>query len=124
MIVASCKPRAQVSFTDYIINPEMRDRPALAAWRSCEKGADPVGLVEMAELWAKVGISLRVHDDQTVYYKEEVKNGLGRLATFMASGATPDKETKIALQKRITTWAMRMAALNAGMKFYRFYGLR
>ncbi len=123
-IVACCKPKAQISFTDYIVNPESRDQPAIRAWRLFEQGATPVGLVEMAELWAKAGISLRVHDDQTDYYKKEVKRGLMRFAEFMASGVKPDEETRKAIDKRITTWAHRMAAIEQGMRFYRFYGLR
>ena len=123
-IVACCKPKAQVSFTDYIVNPEMRDQPAIVAWRAFEKDINPSGLVEMAELWAKAGISLRVHDDLTDYYKEEVKKGMVRFAKFMTSGVKPDPETKKSIEKRITTWAHRMAAMEQGMKFYRFYGIR
>jgi cyclopropane fatty-acyl-phospholipid synthase-like methyltransferase len=123
-IVACCKPKAQISFTDYIVNPESKTQPAIRAWRAFEKDAEPLGLVEMAELWAKAGISLRVHDDQTEYYKKEVKKGLLRLAQFMASGVRPDAETRNAIEKRITTWAHRVAAMEQGMRFYRFYGLR
>ena len=123
-MLAISKPKVQFSFTDYVVNPEMRDAPAIAAWRAFEKGADPVGLVEMAELWAKSGVNLRVHDDQTDTYKKEVMLGLARFAKFMASGVKPAPETKKAIDKHITLWAHRVSALNAGMKFYRFYGLR
>jgi hypothetical protein len=123
-IVACSKPQVQISFTDYIVNPESQSQPAIIAWRAYEKDADPLSLVQMAELWAKAGIGLRVHDDQTDYYKKEVKNGLIRLAKFMASGVKPDKETRRAIEKRITTWAHRMAAMEQGLKFYRFYGSR
>jgi cyclopropane fatty-acyl-phospholipid synthase-like methyltransferase len=121
-ITACCKPRAQVSFTDYIVNPESKDQPAIVAWKAFEQDADPAGLVEMAELWAKAGISLRVHDDQTDYYKREVKEGLLRFTKFLASSAKPDEETKKAIEKRIQIWAHRMAAMEEGMRFYRFYG--
>lgn len=123
-IIACCKSKAQISFTDYIVNPEARGQPAILAWQAFEKGASPVGLVEMAELWAKAGISLRVHDDQTEYYKKEVKQGLKRFAEFMASGVKPDAPTKKAIEKRITTWAHRTAAMEQGMRIYRFYGLK
>jgi cyclopropane fatty-acyl-phospholipid synthase-like methyltransferase len=123
-IISCCKPQAQICFTDYIVNPESQSKPAIRAWRAFESGASPVGLVEMAEMWAKAGISLRVHDDQTDYYKKEVKRGLVRFAKFMASGIKPDAATRKAIEKRITTWAHRMAALEQGMRFYRFYGLR
>ena len=123
-IVRNCKPKAQVSFTDYIVNPEVHDLPAVVAWRAFEKGADPVGLVEMEQLWVKAGITLRVHDDMTDYYKDEVKKGMIRLAKFMASGVKPDAETKKSIEKRISTWAHRAAAMEQGLRFYRFYGVR
>jgi cyclopropane fatty-acyl-phospholipid synthase-like methyltransferase len=121
-IVACSKPQVQISFTDYIVNPESKDQPAIVAWRAFEKDAEPIGLVEMAELWAKAGISLRVHDDQTEYYKREVKKGLVRFAKFMASGVRLDAETRRSVERRITVWAHRMAAMEHGMQFYRFYG--
>jgi len=123
-IVACCKPKAQISFTDYVVNPEVHDAPNIAAWRAFEKGADPVGLVEMAEMWAKAGISIRVHDDQTDYYKKEVRRGLLVFAKFMAADVKPDEPTRKAIERRVMIWAHRMAAIDAGMRFYRFYGMR
>ncbi len=123
-IAACCNDDAQVSFTDYIVNPEYKDQAAIAAWRKGEPPADPLSLVEMAELWARAGFSLRVHDDQTGFYRKEIKHGLLRLAQFMAGGIKPDAETKKAIEKQLTVWALRMAALDSGMKFYRFYGLK
>jgi cyclopropane fatty-acyl-phospholipid synthase-like methyltransferase len=123
-IVAGCKPKAQVSFTDYIVNGEDREKPAIKAWQEFEVGSNPPSLVEMAELWAKAGMNIRVHEDLTDYYKKEVMQGLARFAKFMNSGVRPDAATKKAINKRITTWAHRMAAMEQGMKFYRFYGLR
>ncbi len=123
-IEACCNDEAQVSFTDYIVNPENRTEPAIIQWQKYEFGAEPLSLVEMAELWARAGFSLRVHDDQTDYYKKEVKRGLLRLAQFMLSGVKPDAETKTAIEKQLTLWALRTAALEKGMKFYRFYGLK
>ena len=123
-IVSCCKSKAQFSFTDYIVNPEAREHPAIAAWYAFENGASALGLVEMAELWAKEGVNIRVHDDLTDFYKTEVKNGLLRFAKFMESGVKPDAETAKAINKHITSWAHRMAAIEHGMKFYRFYGQR
>jgi cyclopropane fatty-acyl-phospholipid synthase-like methyltransferase len=120
----AAKPKAQVSFTDYIVNPEDREKPAVKAWMAYEKGANPTSLIEMAEDWAKAGFSLRVHDDQTTFYVKEVKEGVKRLATFLASGHRPDDETKQTLRRRIETWAHRLVALEQGMKFYRFYGTK
>jgi 2-polyprenyl-3-methyl-5-hydroxy-6-metoxy-1,4-benzoquinol methylase len=123
-IVSCCKPRAHISFTDYIVNPETAAKPSIVAWRAFEVGTDPIGLVKMAEIWAKAGISLSAHDDQTELYRREVKHGLVRLAEFMATGIRPDAETKKTIQKSIVIWAHRIAAMDAGMKIYRFYGSR
>jgi hypothetical protein len=60
----------------------------------------------------------------TEYYKSEVKKGLVRFAKYIATGINPDPETMKAINKRIVTWAHRMAALEQGAKFYRFYGLK
>lgn len=123
--LASCtKPKAQITFTDYIVNPEDRNKPAILAWTKFEQGSAPLGLVEMAEAWAKVGFNLRVHDDQTDFYSKEVIKGLKHFAVFMASGVKPDAETKKSLMRRMQTWTHRMAAIQQGMKFYRFYGTR
>jgi cyclopropane fatty-acyl-phospholipid synthase-like methyltransferase len=121
---ACAKPKAQLSFTDYIVNPEDREKSAIKKWIAFEPGANPASLVEIAEDWAKAGFNLRVHDDQTALYVKEVAEGVKRLAVFLAKGAKPDAETRAALRRRVETWALRLVALDQGMKFYRFYGLK
>ncbi len=123
-VVDCCKPAAQVSFTDYIVEPQDRDHPAVRDWCAFEKGSEPLGLEEMAALWKEAGISLRIRDDQTRFYKAELKRGLVRLASFLASGVKPDPETWLSITKRVETIARRAAAMEVGLKFYRFYGLR
>ena len=118
------KSGAQVSFTDYVVNPEDREKPAIAEWIKSEPGSNPVGLVEIAQEWAKVGFNLRVHDDQTAYYKAEVLAGLKRLAVFLARNPKPDAETKSGLRRRLNSWMLRLGAMEQGMKFYRFYGTK
>jgi hypothetical protein len=118
------KPQAQAAFTDYIVDPEYREHPAILAWRKNEILANPMGLVETAEIWAKIGFDLRVHEDLTDFYKAEIMVGLKRLKDFLASGARPDKETGAAVLRRLDTWKYRLAAMDAGMKFYRFYGMK
>ena len=78
----------------------------------------------MAEAWAKVGVDLRVSEDLSAFYKQEVAAGLKRLSTVLVSGPRPDAETKEALRRGLETWAHRMMAMSRGVKFYRFYGTR
>jgi cyclopropane fatty-acyl-phospholipid synthase-like methyltransferase len=121
----TCKPQAQIAFTDYIVDPENRKQSAIAAWMANEKGAAPLGLLEMAEAWAKVGFTLRVHEDLSAFYAKEVAAGLRRLSHFLAaSKLPPDAETKTALLRRINIWQSRLKAMEQGMKFYRFYGTK
>jgi cyclopropane fatty-acyl-phospholipid synthase-like methyltransferase len=123
--IAGClKPKGQVSFTDYIVDPENRNQAAMTVWYAFEKNTSPLGVVEMAEAWAKVGVDLRVSEDLSAFYKQEVAAGLKRLSTVLVSGPRPDAETKEALRRRLETWAHRMMAMSRGMKFYRFYGTR
>ncbi len=118
------KPQAQVSFTDYLVNPEDREKPAIVSWLQHETGAQPLSLVEMAETWAKAGFKLRVHDDQTDFYHKEILAGLQRFALFLKGSPPPDMETRKALMRRMEVWGHRLAALDQGMKFYRFYGTK
>lgn len=118
------KPHAQIAFTDYIVDPEHRDNPAVLAWKKNEPLANPAGLVETAEQWAKANFGLRVHEDLTDFYKKEVKAGMIRLMEFLGSGIAPDNETAVSVLRRIETWKCRLAAMEGGMKFYRFYGTK
>ena len=116
------KPRAQIAYTDYIVDAENREHPSILAWFKNEKLANPMGLVETAENWAQVGFTIRVHEDLSDFYKTEVVVGMKRLMDHLASGVKPDRETSEAVLRRIETWKHRIAAMDAGMKFYRFYG--
>jgi cyclopropane fatty-acyl-phospholipid synthase-like methyltransferase len=113
----------QLSYTDYIVDPENRDRPAVRAWIQNEKGINPLGLVENAEAWAKAGFNLRVYDDQTAMYKAEIMKGILRFSNFIAANR-PDLATKRAILKHMDLWGRRVAAIEQGLKFYRIYGIK
>jgi hypothetical protein len=121
-IVMATKKVAQVSFTDFVVEPENRDKPAILAWLAAEKMPKPLGVVEMAEVWAKDGFNLRVHEDQSEFYRKEVLSGLKRFAIHLSKGSRPDAATKKVILQQIQVWVQRMAAMEQGLKFYRFYG--
>jgi SAM-dependent methyltransferase len=122
LIAASLKARGHLVFTDYLVNPEDDEKPAIIAWKASEILARPLGLQNMVAAWQKVGIKMRVQEDMSDFYKKEVAKGLQRLAIFLGSGVSPDPATKLALERRIRLWAHRVSAMEQGMKFYRFYG--
>ena len=123
-LAACSKPKAQLSFTDYVLEPSLRDDPAIAAWMRIEKGATPFSPSAMSDAWARHGFAIRVREDKTDYYQREVLKGLRNLADFIAHGHKPDEETRKSLERRLNTWAHRLAALKAGVRFYRFYGVK
>lgn len=122
-LAACLKPQGQIVFTDLIVDPENKEKPAVLAWQK-QENASPLGVISMAEAWAKCGFSLRVSEDQTAFYKKEVLAGLKRFAIFLGQGQKPDAETKKAILAEIEIWVHRMAALEQGMKFYRFHAVR
>jgi 2-polyprenyl-3-methyl-5-hydroxy-6-metoxy-1,4-benzoquinol methylase len=123
-LAACTKPQAQITFTDYIVNPEDHDNDAVGAWMAYEGNVAPLGLIAMAEEWAKVGFKLRVHEDQTSLYRREALLGLQRLLKFLASGTRPDAETRQAILQRLELWTRRIKAMEQGLKLYRFYGTK
>lgn len=123
--VAACaKLKARLSFTDYILEPESADRPGIKAWQTIEPDAKPYSLPQLVKAWAKVGVDVTVHDDQTELYGREVLAGLKHLEEYLETGPHPDPETKKAIRREIEIWAFRMTAIEHGLKFYRFFGIK
>ena len=123
--IADCsQPKAHLSFTDYIVDPQNREKPGVKSWMAFEKDAQPFSADEMKKSWAKVGYDVRVRDDQTNLYRMEVFQGLKRLVDFMNSGVVLDEATQKAVSRRLLTWQNRLDALNAGMRFYRFFAIK
>ena len=122
-IADGLKQGAQIAFTDYIVDPENREKPAILQWQAHEKGAAPLGLIEMAQAWAKAGFEMRASEDETPLYMREGIGGLQRLVAFLA-GHKPDRATKQEILREVELWVYRMAAMEQGMKFYRFHAVR
>jgi hypothetical protein len=120
-IVAGIKEKGRIAFTDFIVDPENRAQPAIAAWQAYEKGARPLGLIEMAEAWAREGVKIHVSDDQTAFYRQDIVNGINRFVSALRHAPHPDSETKQAILREVELWIHRLAAIQAGMKFYRFH---
>jgi cyclopropane fatty-acyl-phospholipid synthase-like methyltransferase len=116
--------KGEIAFTDYIVDAENKDKPAILGWQAFEKGAAPIGLIDMAQAWAKAGFEMRASDDQTDLYKHEVLAGLKRLSLALGQSKKPDAETRQSVLHNVELWMHRMAAFDQGMKFYRFHAVR
>jgi cyclopropane fatty-acyl-phospholipid synthase-like methyltransferase len=123
-VSAGIKVQGHIVFTDYILDPESRDKPGVAAWQAYEKDVKPLALAEMIEAWGRVGFEMRVSEDQTAFYKREIVTGLKRFAAALRIAPPPDAETKATILREVESWVRRIAAFEQGMKFYRFHGIR
>ncbi len=123
-ISAGTKIQGHVVFTDYIVNPEDREKPGIVAWMAHEKDANPLTLTQMVDAWTKVGYEMKISEDQTGFYKHEIALGLKKFATSLANSAAPDAETKKGILSEVELWVRRLAALEQGMKFYRFDAIK
>ncbi|MGE3623849.1 MAG: methyltransferase domain-containing protein [Bdellovibrionales bacterium] len=124
IISSALKPGGAVSFTDYIVDPENRDQPAIVAWQAYESMAQPSGVIEMAEAWAKVGFVMHASEDQTPLYRQEVVKGINSYVAALKAAPPPDPETKKAILYEVELWIHRLAAIQQGMKFYRFFAAK
>jgi len=113
----------QIVFTDYILNPEAREKPAVTQWLTRERGAAPLSMIETIKLWKGMGYDLRIAEDQTPFYKDSILLGLRDLAQHMVMNV-PDRETKLVVLHEIDLWAKRLAAFHAGLRYCRFYGIK
>ncbi|MDD3288240.1 MAG: class I SAM-dependent methyltransferase [Alphaproteobacteria bacterium] len=116
-------PRGQLVFTDYILEAGDKDKPAIKSWLACEKDAQPWSLDEMTKTWTKMGLDVRVNEDLTSMYKREILKSLAAFAEFLKKNP-PNSTTKVIVFKEIEKWAMRVAAMESGLKFYRFYAIK
>ena len=123
-VEAILKPRGQFLFTDYIIEPEKRNAPAIVSWSDREPLEPQLWTLQGAlDAFAQCNLDLRVHEDITVAHRNHILAAIKSLTEHLEKHHL-DKETKINVIDEVETWAQRVAALNAGLKCYRFYALK
>ena len=123
-IEAILKPRGQFLFTDYVIEPEKRNAPAIIAWSDREPLEPQLWTLQGAlDAFAQCNLDLRVHEDITAPHRTQILAAIKSLTEHLEKHYL-DKETKINVIDEVETWAQRVAALGAGLKCYRFYALK
>ncbi|MDD3183559.1 MAG: class I SAM-dependent methyltransferase, partial [Alphaproteobacteria bacterium] len=113
----------QIVFTDYILDPVAREKPAIVQWLKRENGAAPLSSIEMIKQWKGMGYDLRVAEDQTDAYRAMILTGLKNLVDFMIMNR-PDIPTKLIVVREVDLWVRRVEAFGQGLKYYRFFGIR
>lgn len=117
------KPRGQVLMTDYIV--QNRDQlKGLSAWAAKEPLEPSVwSLDQMNNAFAQRNLDLRIAEDITETHKGLILAALQGLRVHLEQHAM-DVETKANVMEEVQLWAQRMAALDQGLRVYRFYALK
>ena len=123
-VEAILKPRGQFLFTDYVIDPEKRNAPAIVSWCDREPLEPNLWTLQGAlDAFAQCNLDLRVHEDITLPHRAQILAAIKSLTEHLEKHYL-DKETKINVIDEVETWAQRVAALGSGLKCYRFYALK
>ncbi|MBI1273387.1 MAG: hypothetical protein GC131_04810 [Alphaproteobacteria bacterium] len=121
----SMKPRGQLSWTDYVVEDSIRERPAVADWLARDpQKPQPLSYDGLQNFWAKAGFDVRVNDDRTREYMKTIKKSLAYFLRFVTKKKEIEMETKKLIVAEVDMWATRYMAFEKGMKFYRFYAMR
>jgi cyclopropane fatty-acyl-phospholipid synthase-like methyltransferase len=122
-VASSLKQHGVLVFTDYILDMKFRGNKAVAGWLSLEANALPYSLQDMIQAWTKLKFDVRLNEDLTDMYRHEIVKRLKNFADFLAKNP-PDDDTKQNVFLETEKWARRAAALQEGLKFYRFEALK
>ncbi|MCL2469821.1 MAG: methyltransferase domain-containing protein [Alphaproteobacteria bacterium] len=113
----------QIVFTDYIVEDNVRQAPAIKAWFEQEGTIFPDPMITMIKRWRALGYDMRIAEDQTELYKSFIVKGLVDFTNFMVMNI-PDAPTRLAVAAELERWAIRMAAFAQGLRYCRFYGIK
>jgi cyclopropane fatty-acyl-phospholipid synthase-like methyltransferase len=117
------KPRGQVLMTDYVVQ-NRNALKGLAGWAEKEPLEPTVWTVdEMANAFAQRNLDLRVSEDLTDKHRSLILAALQGLRAHLEQHAM-DVETKANVMDEVQLWANRVAALDQGLRVYRFYALK
>ncbi len=123
-VQAMLKPRGQFLITDYVITPEGRNHPIVKAWADREPLEPQLWTLEGAiDAFTQCNFDLRVQEDVTGPHLAQIMGGIRALTEHLEKHHL-DKDTKINVLDEVETWAQRIAALQAGLRCYRFYALK
>lgn len=122
-IKAGVKLRGQVVFTDFVLDENLAETPAIKDWLMHEQGAHPASLESLTHDLTALGFDVRVNEDQTKLYKKEIVKGLAQFTGFL-SRHPPDKTTRPLVLHEIEKWGRRVVAMEHGLQYCRFYAIR
>ena len=123
-IEAALKPRGQLLFTDYVIDPGHARGRDFDGWMHAEPVEPTPWTVEQyAGALAQRNLDIRITEDNTEIHRVLILNAIQELVKHLET-VSMDHDTKLAVVEEVEMWARRVAALSSGLRYYRFYALK
>jgi cyclopropane fatty-acyl-phospholipid synthase-like methyltransferase len=118
------KPRGHLLITDYIAEAEVMGAKAVQTW--CDKEPLTPNLWpkdRMANAFAQRNLDLRIAEDITDTHRGLILSAIQGLVDHLERFQL-DTPTKLAVMEEVELWARRVAAIEAGVRVYRFYAIK
>lgn len=123
-VLKGLKPRGQLLFTDYVVDPANADESALQAWRASEPAPPtPWTIFDYKQIFAEMGMDVRIVEDITGQQKSMILEAWARFADVLKEKRA-DRDTLMEMFREAELWSRRVAAFDRGLRVYRFYALK
>jgi cyclopropane fatty-acyl-phospholipid synthase-like methyltransferase len=118
------KPRGHLLITDYIAEPDKIGAKAIQNW--CDKEPMQPHLWnkdQMANAFAQRNLDLRISEDISDTHRHLILTAIQGLVEHLEKHQM-DASTKMAVMEEVEMWVRRVAAIEAGMRVFRFYAIK
>lgn len=123
-IEMSLKPRGQLLFTDYVFEKDEPRSPAVKEWLAKEPLEPfPLTVAKTVNSLQQRNLDIRITEDVTDAHRVLILAAIQSLTEFLEKHSM-DHETKLAVVEEVELWARRVAALQGGLRMYRFFALK
>jgi SAM-dependent methyltransferase len=123
--IESClKPRGQLLFTDYVIDKNVARGRDFDSWQEHEPVEPHTWTTDEYSIGLqKRKLDIRITEDVSETHKLIVLTAIQSLVKHLETVAM-DRDTKMAVVEEVQLWARRIAALDAGLRVFRFYAMK
>ena len=118
------KPRGHLLITDYTVATDKKDHPAIKHW-SAHDPLEPYLWTQeqMTGAFAQRNLDLRIAEDLTDLHRSQILTAIQALVGHLERYQLAP-QTKIAVVEEVEMWARRVAAIEGGLKVFRFYAIK
>ncbi|HYE52084.1 MAG TPA: methyltransferase domain-containing protein [Azospirillaceae bacterium] len=118
------KPRGQFLFTDYVTDKNTPKGRNYQGWLDHEPTTPhPWAVDQYVSALEQRKLDIRIAEDITDMHRSLILNAIQNLVMHLEKHSM-DNETKIAVVEEVELWARRVAALEGGLRVYRFYAMK